>query len=70
MKTQSKKPALAKWQLLIREKEEEIKSLKKQMEKPHFIKSSEQDYDIKSHIIDKQNEIIELFIKRTKYVRK
>lgn len=47
----------------IRQLEEEIKELRMQLKKPHLTKSSEQDYDIKSHIIDKQNEMIELLMK-------
>lgn len=44
----------------IKQIEEEIKELKYQLKKPHLTKDSEQDYDIKSRIIDKQNEMIEL----------
>ena len=46
----------------IKQLEEEIKDLKVQLKKPHLIKSNEHDYDIKSHIIDKQNEMIELLM--------
>jgi phosphoribosylaminoimidazole carboxylase (NCAIR synthetase) len=44
----------------IRQIEEEIKTLKESLKKPHLIKDAEGDYDIKSQIIDKQNEMIEL----------
>jgi len=44
----------------MKQLEEEIKELKSQLKKPHLTKDSEGDYDIKSHIIDKQTEIIEL----------
>lgn len=47
----------------IKQIEEEIKELREQLKKPHLTKSVEQDYDIKSHIIEKQNEMIELLIK-------
>jgi hypothetical protein len=45
--------------------EEEIKELKEQLKKYHLTASSEHDYDVKSHIIDKQNEMIELLIKQS-----
>jgi hypothetical protein len=44
----------------INELQEEINGLKEELKKPHLTKNSEQDYAIKSKIIDKQNEIIEL----------
>lgn len=48
----------------IKQLEEEIKQLKLELKsKKHLTLSSESDYDIKSHIIDKQNEMIELLIK-------
>lgn len=49
----------------IKQLEKEIKDLKDALStKPHLIKDAEGDYDIKSHIIDKQNEMIELLIKK------
>lgn len=66
MKTQAAKASSLTLQQQIKLIEGEIKKLKKQLLKPHFMKDAEQDYDIKSHIIDKQNEIIELYIKQTK----
>ena len=47
----------------IKQIQEEIKSLKLELLKPHFTKSAEQDYDIKSEIIEKQNQMIELLVK-------
>jgi hypothetical protein len=49
----------------LKQLEEEIKMLRTELKKIHFAKSSEQDYDIKSQIIDKQNEMIELLIKQS-----
>jgi hypothetical protein len=50
----------------IKQLEDEIKQLKLELKaKNHLISSSEQDYDLKSHIIDKQNAIIELLIKQS-----
>jgi len=44
--------------------EEELKQLRLELQsKNHLTSSSEADYDIKSHIINKQNELIELLIK-------
>jgi hypothetical protein len=62
MKTQGKKQPPLRLQQKIKQLETEIKILKKQLLKSHFVKNAEQDYDIKSHIIDKQNQIIELYI--------
>lgn len=48
----------------IKQLEEEIQQLKLELKaKNHLTASSEQDFDLKSHIINKQNEIIELLIK-------
>ncbi len=66
MKTQTKKASSLTIQQQIKQIEGEIKKLKKQLLKPHFAKNAEQDYDIKSHIIDKQNEIIEMYITLSK----
>ena len=66
MKTQEKKQTPLQLQQQIKQLETEIKILKKQLLKSHFVKNAEQDYDIKSHIIDKQNQIIELYIRQTK----
>jgi hypothetical protein len=49
----------------IKKIEEEINILKAKLLVPHLTKSAEQDYDIKSIIIDKQNEMIELLIKQS-----
>ncbi len=46
----------------IKEIQQEIAVLKEELKKPHLTKDAEQDYDIKSLIIDKQAEIIELLI--------
>ena len=44
--------------------EEELKQLRLELKaKNHLTQSSEADYDLKSQIIDKQNEMIELLIK-------
>lgn len=49
----------------IKQLEEEIKQLKLELKaKNHLTLSSESDYDLKSHIIEKQNEIIELLMKQ------
>lgn len=61
MTTPSNKPLSSQIKLL----EEEIKDLRNQLKTPHLTKSNEQDYDIKSHIIDKQNEMIELLMQQT-----
>lgn len=49
----------------IKQLEEEIKELRYQLKKPHLTKDSEGDYDIKSRIIDKQNELIDLLMQQT-----
>lgn len=48
----------------IKQMEEEIRVLKEELKKPHLTRDAEQDYDIKSRIIDKQNEMIELLLKQ------
>jgi hypothetical protein len=50
----------------IQDIEEELNQLKIKLAEYHLIKSSEQDYDLKSQIIDKQNQIIELLIEQSK----
>jgi hypothetical protein len=51
----------------ISQLEEEIDDLKMQLLKPHLLaKSPEQDLEVKSKIIDKQTEMIELLIKQSK----
>jgi|GEM_PF-3462314 len=70
MKTQLKKASSLTLQQQIKQIEGEIIKLKKQLLKPHLTRSAEQDYNIKSQIIDKQNEIIELYIKLSKQVIK
>lgn len=62
MKEAPNKPDYLNLQQQIKQIEEEVKTLKKELQKPHFAKSTEQDYDIKSHIIEKQNQMIELLI--------
>jgi hypothetical protein len=47
----------------IKQLEEEINELKIHLEKYHFTKSPEQDFDVKTRIIEKQNEMIELLIR-------
>ncbi len=44
--------------------EKDIAGLKSELLKPHFAKSQEQDYDIKSRLIDKQNQMIALLLKQ------
>ncbi len=56
MKTQPENPNTSK----IKQIQEDIAVLKEELKKPHLTKDAEQDYDIKSLIIDKQAEIIEL----------
>ena len=46
------------WQKEIKQLQEELKQLKIKLTHPHIAKSQEDDYDIKSKIIDKQNQII------------
>jgi hypothetical protein len=61
MKTQSKQASSSKMKQL----ERDIAGLKaEQQSKIHLTKDAEQDYDIKSRIIDKQNQMIALFIKQ------
>ncbi len=60
MKTTSKQASSSRMKQL----ERDIEGLKKEMLKPHLAKSEEQDYEIKSRIIDKQNQMIELLIKQ------
>ena len=48
----------------IQQMEEDIKTLKEELKKPHLIRDAEQNYGIQSRIIDKQNEMIELLIKQ------
>jgi hypothetical protein len=48
----------------IKQLEEEIDELKIHLQKYHLIETPEQDFDIKSLIINKQNEMIELLIKQ------
>ena len=62
MKTESNQSLHLTSQQKIKQIEEELKDLKHKLEKYHLTKSSEQDYEIKSHIIEKQNELIELLI--------
>ncbi len=66
MKTDSKKIAPPTIEQQITQIEGEISDLKMKLQEPHLAKSVEQDYDIKSRIIDKQNEMIELLIKLSK----
>jgi hypothetical protein len=47
----------------IKELEDEIEQLKIKLTRAHFVRSNEQDYDIKSKIIEKQNKLIEILIK-------
>ncbi len=70
MKAQPEKVFSLTIQQQIKQIEREIVKLKKQLLKPHLTKSDEQDYDIKSYIIDKQNKIIDLYIKQTKQIAK
>lgn len=65
MKAQTKNTKSLNWRQQIKQIEKEIKPLKDQLLTPHFTKSAEHDYDIKSQIIDKQNQIIEILIKQT-----
>ena len=60
MTTPSKQASSSK----IAQLEKDIAGLKTEMNKVHFAKSQEQDYDIKSRIIDKQNQMIALLIKQ------
>lgn len=47
----------------IKELEDEIEQLKIKLTRAHFVRSNEQDYDIKSKIIEKQNKLIKILIK-------
>ena len=53
------------WQKEIKQLQEELKQLKIKLTHPHIAKSQEDDYDIKSKIIDKQNQIIDIYIRET-----
>lgn len=66
MKQESKKIIVPTPEQQINQLEDEINDLKMKLQEPHLAKSAEQDYDIKSQIIDKQNEMIELLIKLSK----
>lgn len=67
MKTPVKKSTTLTIEQQLKQIEKDIKVLKAQLLKPHLLaKSPEQDLDIKSKIIDKQNEMIELLIKQSK----
>ncbi|HTB31515.1 MAG TPA: hypothetical protein VK808_05790 [Bacteroidia bacterium] len=56
MNIPSTHPSAAKIKVL----NEDINKLKEELKYPHLTKDAEQDYDIKSRIIDKQAAIIEL----------
>jgi hypothetical protein len=61
MKTRTKEPASPASEQIIKQMEAEIKALKKELSnRLHLTKSAEQDYDIKSRIIEKQNILIEM----------
>jgi hypothetical protein len=53
------------WQEEIKKLEEEIKELEIKLYHPHLIKSTEEDYDIKSKIIKKQTRIIAIYVQET-----
>jgi hypothetical protein len=65
MGTSSEKLSPETFKQKINQLEEELQDLKQQLRKPHFFAASaEQDYEIKSKIIDKQNEMIELLLRQ------
>lgn len=51
------------WEEEVKRIEAEIRELEMKFDHPHFMNSPENDYDIKSKIIEKQNEIIALYLK-------
>jgi uncharacterized protein YfkK (UPF0435 family) len=64
METPSKKSSLLTLEQQIQEIEEELKILNMHLHEPQFFgHASAHDYDIKSQIIEKQNQMIELLIK-------
>jgi len=56
---------MATWQDEVKALEDELKQLDIKLDHPHNTKSAEADYDIKSKIIDLQNQIIEIYIRET-----
>lgn len=48
----------------MKQLERDIAGLKAEMSKPHLTKDAEQDYEIKSRIIDKQSQMIALLLKQ------
>lgn len=60
MKTPSKQASSSRMKQL----ERDIAGLKAELLKPHLAKSQEQDYDIKSRLIDKQTQMIALLLKQ------
>ena len=51
------------WQKEIKALEEDLEQLKIKLTHAHFTHSNEHDYDIKSKIIEKQNQLIEILIR-------
>jgi hypothetical protein len=54
----------------IKQLESEINELKDSLKKPHLTKDLEGDYEIKSRIIDKQNEMIKLLTEQANKVNR
>lgn len=50
--------------LRVKELEEEINQLNIHLKRYHFTDTPEQDFDIKSQLINKQNELIEILMKQ------
>jgi hypothetical protein len=50
----------------VSEIEEELEQLKMKLKRAHFAHSSEQDYGIKSQIIEKQNRLIGILVQENK----
>lgn len=63
METQTQKTLLSVKQQ-VKQLREEVTALKLQLLRPHFAKSAENDYDIKSVIIEKQTRMIELLLEQ------
>lgn len=50
----------------VKEIEEELEQLRIKLTHAHFTHSNEQDYDIKSQIIKRQNRLIEILVRENK----
>jgi|GEM_PF-2061739 len=56
------------WEEEIQNLEEEIKELEMKFDHPHFMNSPENDYDVKSKIIEKQSQIIAIYQRESRKI--